>query len=202
MPDAFASHSSPVASITIAFGTITLIYDAVGIAQWPQTSTAWLTIVAGGVAMLFGIPAIWRVRRRGEAGWRTEAFFAAAVMLSVLGAAFVGGGLVALGTGTAPDASAAGGGRSGGPHGNAGAPSTAGGTASDRGPSVQPPMRHQGPVTLTVGYQIDLDSTDPGWGVVRPSASDEHPETDVSLALGSFSEVHKGQLASSDAVSY
>ena len=174
----------------IALGAISLISDIVGIAQWPQTPMVWITIVAGVAALLLGLPAVWIWHARQPRTLRTDGLFVLAVIVSLVGASFVSGGVVSSGHG---------------PFHVAGNGSTNGqspGKSSGKSGSI----RHQGTVALNTEHQIDLDSLDPGWGVIDVSSPGNETnvptEPDLQEMVGAVTAINGAQLALSTDISY
>lgn len=183
------------AATVLTIGLAVLGLNAIGAVRWPQSLLAWLTIIVGATAVLFGVPLAWSWSARRGTGWQAETLFAAAMTMSLVGAAFVGGGGIVVarpsGTVTQPE-----GVRPGDPTGE---PAVSAGEP----PIKEPPVRRKGTVTLKAGSQIDLDSTDPAWGVVvGEDSADARPESDLTVQLGSIHAVNKAQLARSESVAY
>jgi hypothetical protein len=184
-----------VPEAALATASLTLAALIVCAVRWPTTLLTWPAAVAGLAATLLSVPLLWVRSPRGHSGWRAEALFAAALTASLLGAAFVGcgsaGALRDSGSGAWSGSSPPASGRGGG---------------SDGSPKDEPPTRpapRHGKIPLKVGYQIDLDSTAPDWGVVKTGDySDGHIESDLAVGLGSIAATHKAQLARSTSTTY
>ena len=175
------SSRYPLSAAVVALGAISLVSDIIGIAQWPQTPMVWIMIVTGGVALLFGLPAVWICHIRAPRTLRTDALLVSAVILSLVGACFVTGGVVALGHG---------------PLGRIAAKSDSGGVVHFGSGTV----RREGTVSLLAQHQIDLDSTDPAWGVIEKNGLVN--TSDLLVDDDSVTAINGAQIAVSDDISY
>lgn len=195
------TQSRRSAAVLIA-GLLILGLNAAGAVRWPQTSLAWLTIIVGAAAVLLGVPLTWIWSARRGTGWPAEVLFAAAMAMSLLGAAFIGSGGVSVmrdhnltngSDSTRPEDAQPGGGVDG-----SGVP-----MPTSEPPVEEPPVRRSGTITLRAGYQVDLDSTDPAWGVVKSEyMGDGHVESDLAVALGRIFAIHEAQFSRTTSPSY
>lgn len=189
-------------AVVLTVGLLILGLNAAGAVRWPQASLAWLTIIVGTAAVLLGVPLAWIWSARRGTGWPAEVLFAAAMAMSLLGSAFLGSGGVSVirdhgpvspSNSALPENTPPGGGVNG----------SGARTSTSEPPVEEPPVRRRGTLKLTAGHQVDLDSTDPAWGVVESEdMGDNHVESDLAVELGSISAVHEGKFARTTPVSY
>lgn len=216
-PETRSRQSMAVLTVSL----LILGFVVAGAMRWSQASLVWLTIIVATAVVLINVPLAWVWSPRRDTGRPAEVLLAAAMVMSLIGAAFIGGGVSAMRDHdsampnidsampiiewmvsdhvraywtdiTPSDGSAQ---RAGVLLGSA--------RSGVGTPTSVPPVRRRGTFTLGSGYQVDLDSTAPTWGiVVSEDTWDGNYESDLAVRRGQILAVHGAWFARTTSIRY